>query len=84
MDCFLRDPYVPVSSCPDRGGNFTWRRSSFSGGADGNNCVEIASLPTRIAIRDSKRTAHGTLSFTAAAFADFVASLRTPDTPARR
>ncbi|PZG97348.1 hypothetical protein C1I97_25495, partial [Streptomyces sp. NTH33] len=23
LDCFLRDPYVPVSSCPDHGGSFT-------------------------------------------------------------
>lgn len=61
-----------------------WQRSSFSGSGDGNNCVEIATLPTRIAIRDSKRPTRGTLSFPAAAFADFVASLRSPGTPTRR
>lgn len=58
-----------------------WRKSSFSGGGDGNTCVEIASLPARIAIRDSKRPAHSTLSFPTAAFADFVASLKCSGTP---
>lgn len=40
-----------------------WRKSAFSGGAEGNACVEIAELPTRIAVRDSKNPGHGTLSF---------------------
>jgi hypothetical protein len=40
-----------------------WRKSTYSGGGEGNTCVEIASLlPTRIAIRDSKNPSHGTLS----------------------
>jgi len=29
-----------------------WRKSSYSGGA--NDCVEIAELPDRVAVRDSK------------------------------
>ncbi|MEU1690698.1 DUF397 domain-containing protein [Streptomyces hirsutus] len=59
-----------------------WRKSSFSGGGDGNTCVEIATLPARIAIRDSKRPTHGPLSFPAGAFADFVATLKATDVPA--
>ncbi|MGY0069050.1 DUF397 domain-containing protein [Streptomyces sp. QTS137] len=62
----------------------TWQRSSFSGSGDGNNCVEIAPLPTRIAIRDSKRPAHGGLSFPSAAFIDFVAALKATDVPTLR
>ncbi|WP_157878217.1 DUF397 domain-containing protein, partial [Streptomyces torulosus] len=31
-----------------------WRKSSYSGPGDGNECVEIASTPTHIAVRDSK------------------------------
>ncbi|MFF4825316.1 DUF397 domain-containing protein [Streptomyces sp. NPDC001312] len=53
-----------------------WRKSSFSGGGDGNTCVEIADLHTRIAVRDSKAPARATLSFPAAAFATFLGSLK--------
>lgn len=31
-----------------------WRKSSFSAGTDGGNCVEIAHTPEAVAIRDSK------------------------------
>ncbi|MFJ5897364.1 DUF397 domain-containing protein [Streptomyces sp. NPDC093064] len=54
-----------------------WQKSSFSGGGDGNTCVEIADLHTRIAVRDSKAPARATLSFPAAAFATFRDSLKT-------
>ncbi|MFC5745935.1 DUF397 domain-containing protein [Actinomadura rugatobispora] len=30
-----------------------WRKSSYSGG-NGGDCIEVADLPTTIAIRDSK------------------------------
>ncbi|MFF4398138.1 DUF397 domain-containing protein [Streptomyces sp. NPDC001480] len=39
-----------------------WQKSAFSGGGEGNDCVEIAHLPTHIAIRDSKAPALATLS----------------------
>ncbi|MGW6293117.1 DUF397 domain-containing protein [Streptomyces sp. NPDC055058] len=55
-----------------------WRRSSYSGGGDGNNCVEIANAPTRISVRDSKAPARATLTFSAAAFAVFVEELKRP------
>jgi hypothetical protein len=53
-----------------------WKKSSFSGGGEGNDCVEIASLHTRVAIRDSKDPAQGTLSFPAGTFAAFIGNLR--------
>jgi hypothetical protein len=53
-----------------------WRKSTYSGGADGNTCVEIAELPTRIAIRDSKAPARGMLSVPTNLFAAFVAALK--------
>ncbi|WP_439943593.1 DUF397 domain-containing protein [Streptomyces sp. BBFR115] len=56
----------------------TWRKSSYSGGGDGNNCVEIATSPTRAAVRDSKAPARATLTFPAAAFTDFVGALKDP------
>ncbi|MGW3416853.1 DUF397 domain-containing protein [Streptomyces phaeochromogenes] len=30
-----------------------WQKSSFSGGGDGNNCVELASTPHTIHLRES-------------------------------
>jgi Domain of unknown function (DUF397) len=55
-----------------------WQKSSYSGGGDGNTCVEVADLDTRIAVRDSKAPARATLTFPADAFARFVEALRRP------
>ncbi|MFJ1973182.1 DUF397 domain-containing protein [Streptomyces sp. NPDC087903] len=54
----------------------SWRKSSYSGGGDGNNCVEIAPRPSRVSIRDSKDPAYGTLSVPAGAFTTFVDALK--------
>ncbi|MEU5180535.1 DUF397 domain-containing protein [Streptomyces longwoodensis] len=48
-----------------------WRKSSYSG-TNGGECLEIAALPTRVAVRDSKNPDHGTLTLTPKAFAAFV------------
>ncbi|MEU6364758.1 DUF397 domain-containing protein [Streptomyces sp. NPDC046931] len=53
-----------------------WRKSSYSGGGEGNACVEIATAPTHISIRDSKTPAEGTLSFPAGAFTTFIEGLK--------
>ncbi|MGV9281023.1 DUF397 domain-containing protein [Streptomyces sp. NPDC003730] len=53
-----------------------WRKSSYSGGGDGNNCVEIATAPTHVAVRDSKAPARATLAFPPEAFASFLAALK--------
>ncbi|WP_189873485.1 DUF397 domain-containing protein [Streptomyces bluensis] len=53
-----------------------WRKSSYSGGGDGNNCVEIATAPTHIAIRDSKTPARTPLTFPAGAFTPFIETLK--------
>ncbi|MFE1045090.1 DUF397 domain-containing protein [Streptomyces olivaceus] len=57
-----------------------WRKSSFSGGGDGNTCVEIARLHTRIAIRDSKDPSRGTLTVPADSFTALLQSLRATTT----
>lgn len=41
----------------------TWRKSSHSGPDDGNNCVEIATTPAHITVRDSKTPTRATLTF---------------------
>ncbi|MET8487977.1 DUF397 domain-containing protein [Streptomyces tendae] len=54
-----------------------WRKSSFSGGGDGNTCVEIAALPTRVVIRDSKAPSQGTVTIPVRSFAALIQSLKT-------
>jgi hypothetical protein len=54
----------------------TWRRSSHSGGGDGNACVEIADGHTRTAVRDSKAPTRAVLSFPAEAFSAFLDALK--------
>jgi hypothetical protein len=55
-----------------------WRKSSYSGSGDGNNCVEIAPHPTHISIRDSKAPTAGILTIPAAPFALFINALKAP------
>ncbi|MFF7546010.1 DUF397 domain-containing protein [Streptomyces canus] len=60
-----------------------WRKSSYSGGGDGNACVEIATHPTRIAVRDSKTPTRATLTFQPSAFTTFLETLKSPHSTAR-
>ncbi|MFJ5267687.1 DUF397 domain-containing protein [Streptomyces sp. NPDC088358] len=62
-----------------------WRKSSYSGPGDGNECVEIWTTPTRTGIRDSKAPARATLTFPTPTFTAFLESLKqAPGGPARR
>ncbi|WP_260328779.1 DUF397 domain-containing protein [Streptomyces sp. Ag109_O5-1] len=54
-----------------------WRKSSYSGPDDGNNCVEIATTPTRTAVRDSKTPTRATLTFPTPTFNLFLEALKT-------
>ncbi|MET9449277.1 DUF397 domain-containing protein [Streptomyces cinerochromogenes] len=56
----------------------TWRKSSFSGGGEGNACVEVADLDAHIAVRDSKAPARATLVFPAGSFTHFIEALKEP------
>ncbi|MEW1831122.1 DUF397 domain-containing protein [Streptomyces sp. NPDC088196] len=52
-----------------------WRKSTYSGGGDGDTCVEIATLatlPARTAVRDSKLPARAVLFFPTPAFTALV------------
>ncbi|MFJ9706844.1 DUF397 domain-containing protein [Streptomyces sp. NPDC101234] len=53
-----------------------WRKSSYSGPGDGNECVEIATTPTHTAVRDSKAPTSRALTFPAPAFAAFLEALK--------
>ncbi|WP_399886872.1 DUF397 domain-containing protein [Streptomyces sp. BBFR51] len=53
-----------------------WRKSSHSGGGDGDACVEIAESVTHIAIRDSKAPTRATLSIPAPSFAAFIEGIK--------
>ncbi|MET7973901.1 DUF397 domain-containing protein [Streptomyces mirabilis] len=54
-----------------------WRKSSYSGEGDGNECVEVANSPTHIAIRDSKTPARATLTVPTGVFITFIDALKT-------
>jgi hypothetical protein len=54
-----------------------WQKSSYSGGGQGDACVEVAHRHTHIAIRDSKAPSVGTISFPTGTFATFIELLET-------
>ncbi|WP_345040381.1 DUF397 domain-containing protein [Streptomyces sannanensis] len=54
----------------------TWQKSSYSGGGQGDACVEVAHRHTHIAIRDSKAPARAALSFPTGAFTTFIEALK--------
>ncbi|MGW2297135.1 DUF397 domain-containing protein [Streptomyces violaceorubidus] len=56
-----------------------WRKSSHSGPGDGNECVEIATSTTHVAVRDSKAPARAALTFPRAAFARFLTVMTGPE-----
>ncbi|MFE1325869.1 DUF397 domain-containing protein [Streptomyces sp. NPDC058741] len=56
------------------GSALAWFKSSYSSSGDGNSCVEVATTPGTIHIRDSKyRDASRRLTLAPEAWANFVA-----------
>ncbi|MFJ8661305.1 DUF397 domain-containing protein [Streptomyces sp. NPDC093795] len=49
-----------------------WFKSSYSGGTNGESCVEVAAAPATVHVRDSKVTDGPQLALTPAAWAGFV------------
>ncbi|CAL9498571.1 DUF397 domain-containing protein [Actinospica acidiphila] len=49
-----------------------WFKSSYSGGNDGNSCVELALTPRTVHVRDSKDTAGPRLAFAPDVWARFL------------
>ncbi|MFE9703437.1 DUF397 domain-containing protein [Streptomyces sp. NPDC005930] len=48
-----------------------WRKASYSGD-QGGNCLEVAELPSAVAVRDSKDPSGFVLALAPAAFATFL------------
>ncbi|WP_079077085.1 DUF397 domain-containing protein [Streptomyces sp. Root369] len=53
-----------------------WKKSSYSGGGEGNDCVEVAVRPTCISIRDSKDPTRAMLTVPTGVFAPFIGALK--------
>ncbi|WP_217166834.1 DUF397 domain-containing protein [Streptomyces sp. AC512_CC834] len=53
-----------------------WQKSSYSGGGEGNDCVEVALDHPHTAVRDSKAPIQAALTFPTPAFTAFLAALR--------
>jgi hypothetical protein len=53
-----------------------WRKSSHSGAQAGTSCVELATAPQGVAVRDTTDRAGFTLSVPAGAWTAFLAALR--------
>ncbi|MFJ5269120.1 DUF397 domain-containing protein [Streptomyces sp. NPDC088358] len=49
-----------------------WFKSSYSGGTDGESCVEIATTPGTVHVRDSKHVDGPRLALAPEAWAGFV------------
>jgi hypothetical protein len=56
--------------------HIVWQKSSFSGGGDGNECLELATAPGHIALRESDDPTT-TLATTPTRLAALLASLKT-------
>lgn len=50
-----------------------WFKSSYSGGTDGNSCVELAVTSRTVHVRDSKHVEGPRLALSPGVWADFVA-----------
>ena len=58
-----------------------WRKSSYTGGANDNQCVELGRLALGIGVRDSKDPDGGHVTLTAAQFAALLNHIKQPPTP---
>jgi hypothetical protein len=52
-----------------------WFKSSYSDSSEPGDCVEVATTPVTIHIRDSKNPAHGILTVSPGTWAEFVVSV---------
>ncbi|MEU0332727.1 DUF397 domain-containing protein [Streptomyces sp. NPDC006193] len=55
-----------------RTSGLAWFKSSYSSGSEGDSCVEVATEPGTVHVRDSKHTEGPRLAFAPTAWADFL------------
>jgi hypothetical protein len=53
-----------------------WRKSSYSGGVEDKQCIELGRLSSGIGVRDSKDPDGGHLTLTSAQFADVISQIK--------
>ncbi|GAA1857435.1 DUF397 domain-containing protein [Actinomadura bangladeshensis] len=53
-----------------------WRKSSHSGGADDQHCLELGRLSPGVGVRDSKDPGGGHLTLSVAQFADLIGQVK--------
>lgn len=58
----------------------TWRKSSYSHD-NGGDCIEVATTPTTVPVRDSKDPGGPRLAFTPTAWAAFVDAVKREEFP---
>jgi Domain of unknown function (DUF397) len=51
-----------------------WRTSSYS--SNGENCIEVAPVPSQVLVRDSKHSEAGTIEFSFPTWGAFIAGAR--------
>ncbi|MEU9098180.1 DUF397 domain-containing protein [Streptomyces sp. NPDC048361] len=62
-----------IRNAPTRDASgLAWFKSSYSGGTNGESCVEVATAPGAVRVRDSKTTGGPELELPPDAWADFV------------
>ncbi|MFJ9659562.1 DUF397 domain-containing protein [Streptomyces griseoflavus] len=64
-----------MTSEQSKGQSLDWFKSSYSGGS-GGDCIEVATLPTSVHVRDSKDTGQGAFTVPLTAWSAFVAHAR--------
>ncbi|MFF4241074.1 DUF397 domain-containing protein [Actinomadura geliboluensis] len=53
-----------------------WRKSSYSGGVNDEQCVELGLLAPGVGVRDSKDPGGGRLTLSVAQFADLIEQVK--------
>ncbi|WP_262064277.1 DUF397 domain-containing protein [Streptomyces sp. STR69] len=65
-----------IRKAPTRDGSeLAWFKSSYSGGTQGDSCVEIAAVPGTVYVRDSKNVEGPRFTVAPAAWMGFVQQL---------
>ncbi|WP_328943803.1 DUF397 domain-containing protein [Streptomyces sp. NBC_00250] len=60
------------NSCAGDASELAWFKSSYSSGPDGDTCIEVATTPATVHVRDSKNLGGPQLALTPSAWAGFV------------